>query len=52
MKIIMDKEQSVWKQIDEDEEDYQYFKERDQEQLYKTMESLVKNYPLEKEQEV
>lgn len=48
----MDKEQSVWVQIDEDEEDYQYFKERDQEQLHKTMEALVKNYPIEKEEEV
>lgn len=48
----MDKENTVWKQIEEDEEDYQYFKERDQEQLHKTMEALVKNSPLEKEEEV
>lgn len=48
----MDKEQSVWKQIEEDEEDYQYFKERDQEKLHKTIEALRANFPLEKEREV
>ena len=36
----MEKKESVWKQIEEDEKDYQYFKKYDDAQLEKTLETI------------
>ena len=36
----MDKKESVWKQIDDDEKDYQYFKAQDQDRLEKMLETV------------
>lgn len=38
----MENEQSVWEQIEEDKEDYQYFKEKDNIKLQQTLEALKK----------
>ena len=40
----MEEKQSVWKQIEEDEEDYQYFKDHDEEVLKQTIEAIKKEH--------
>ena len=38
----MEQQQSVWEQIEEDKEDYQYFKQQNDKQLLKTLEAYKK----------
>ena len=38
----MEQQQSVWEQIEEDREDYQYFKIKDNEKLQQTLEAIKK----------
>ena len=39
--------QSVWEQIDEENEDYQYFKDQDTAELQKTLEAMKKEHGIE-----
>ena len=45
----MDK-QSVWEQIEEDQEDYQYFKQHDDEKLQQTLEAIKHEQGLDPDQ--
>lgn len=47
----MDNKQSVWEQIDEEQQDYQYFKQYDNERLHLTLEAVRKEY-IDKNKEV
>jgi hypothetical protein len=38
----MEQQQSVWKQIEEEKNDYQYFKKKDQEKLQLTLQAIKK----------